>query len=61
MPTSTLLFLLLLILGINYSQAGKVTAIGRTPILISSNNINEISDYTFTFILDTPTQSGNSL
>jgi len=57
--TLFLSLIILSLLGASYSLSGKVTPIGRTPILLSSNNINEISSYTFTFIIDTPTIAGN--
>ena len=50
------IFIACLFLGI--SNTGRISPYGRTPILLTVNNANKNSDYTFTFVLETDTYLG---
>ena len=49
--------LILVLFGI--VNSGRISPYGRTPVLLSVNNANKLSDYTFTFVLETDTYLGN--
>ena len=50
--------LLLLLIRVWIVISGNIRPYGRTPILLSNNNIGMASSYTFSFTLDTTTAAG---
>ena len=54
-----MIILAFLFLSFGLVFTGRISPYGRTPVLLSVNNANKLSDYTFTFVLETDTNIGN--